>query len=125
MADEDAGERLQARGVPVPVMIQREATITRFMGYGEEPAKVETFVREVRRAWTMSPTMTEEMRLDLIKDNAGHPRDSFITLTRCNADAWFIIRFYIFVQKIAFVIGPLEAIKLLNLGHIGRVRARG
>ena len=71
MADEDAGERLQARGVPVPVMIQREATITRFMGYGEEPAKVETFVREVRRAWTMSPTMTEEMRLDLIKDNAG------------------------------------------------------
>ena len=71
MADEDAGERLQARGVPVPVMIQREATITRFMGYGEEPAKVETFVREVRRAWTMSTTMTEEMRLDLIKDNAG------------------------------------------------------
>ena len=71
MADEDAGERLQARGVPVPVMIQREATITRFMGYGEEPAKVETFVREVRRAWTISPTMTEEMRLDLIKDNAG------------------------------------------------------
>ena len=71
MADEDAGERLQARGVPVPVMIQREATITKFMGYGEEPAKVETFVREVRRAWTISPTMTEEMRLDLIKDNAG------------------------------------------------------
>ena len=71
MADEDAGERLQARGVPVPVMIQREAIITRFMGYGEEPAKVETFVREVRRAWTMSTTMTEEMRLDLIKDNAG------------------------------------------------------
>ena len=55
----------------MPVILQREVKISKLMGYGEEPAKVETFVREVRRAWTMSPTMTEEMRLDLIKDNAG------------------------------------------------------
>ena len=55
----------------MPVILQREVKISKLMGYGEEPAKVETFVREVRRAWTMSTTMTEEMRLDLIKDNAG------------------------------------------------------
>ena len=55
----------------MPVILQREVKISKLMGYGEEPAKVETFVREVRRAWTISPTMTEEMRLDLIKDNAG------------------------------------------------------
>jgi len=55
----------------VPVILQREVKISKLMGYGEEPAKVETFVREVSRAWTMSTTMTEEMRLDLIKDNAG------------------------------------------------------
>ena len=55
----------------MPVILQREVKISKLMAYGEEPAKVETFVREVRRAWTMSTTMTEEMRLDLIKDNAG------------------------------------------------------
>ena len=72
MAQENRNdERLQGAGGPVPVILQREVKISKLMGYGEEPAKVETFVREVRRAWTMSTTMTEEMRLDLIKDNAG------------------------------------------------------
>ena len=72
MAQENGNvERLQGAGGPVPVILQREVKITKLMGYEEEPEKVETFIKEVRRAWELTPGITEARRLDFVKDNVG------------------------------------------------------
>ena len=55
----------------MPVILQREVKITKLMGYEEEPEKVETFIKEVRRAWELTPGITEARRLDFVKDNVG------------------------------------------------------
>lgn len=55
----------------MPVILQREVKISKLMGFEEEPEKVDTFVKEVRRAWELTPGLTEARRLDLVKDNVG------------------------------------------------------
>ena len=55
----------------MPVILQREVKISKLMGFEEEPEKVDTFVKEVRRAWELTPGITEARRLDLVKDNVG------------------------------------------------------
>ena len=46
-AENENVERLQGAGGPVPVILQREVKISKLMGYEDEPAKVETFIKEV------------------------------------------------------------------------------